>query len=87
MEKPDCYKCIHALNNPGDAHLRCNNLRAKVIGQAYGIRNGWFTWPLNFDPTWLVSCKGFSDNPADKKPIEKYDPFLEVISILAGGRR
>ena len=24
-----------------------------------GIRRGWFLWPANFDPVWLVNCDGF----------------------------
>jgi len=24
----------------------------------HGIKNGWFNWPYNFDPMWLVECKG-----------------------------
>lgn len=61
--KSDCYKCVHRLTIPGDAHTRCNNHKADVIGNQHGIKNGWFRWPLNFDPTWLESCNGFSDNP------------------------
>lgn len=30
-----------------------------VAGAAHGITSGWFTWPLNFDPTWLEYCSGF----------------------------
>jgi len=26
----------------------------------HGIEGGWFRWPYNFDPTWLVDCKGFT---------------------------
>ena len=26
----------------------------------HGIRNGWFVWPVNFDPTWLETCDGFT---------------------------
>lgn len=25
----------------------------------HGIRNGWFIWPVNFDPVWLERCDGF----------------------------
>jgi len=32
----------------------------KVTGNEHGIRMGWFFWPVNFDPTWLVSCDGFA---------------------------
>lgn len=66
--KPDCYKCKYRKNIPGDAHLRCDNGAAKVTGHPHGIKNGWFYWPVNFDPTWLISCDSFSDKPEDKKP-------------------
>lgn len=31
----------------------------KVVGHPTGIKNGWFSHPFNFDPTWLISCDGF----------------------------
>lgn len=82
MEKPNCYKCVHCLPVPGDAHKRCNNSKAKVEGHEQGIQSGWFMWPVNFDPTWLISCDGFSDNPDDKMVRHEADPFLEMMSIL-----
>jgi len=30
-----------------------------IKGDPHGIRNGWFNWPFNFDPTWLENCEGF----------------------------
>lgn len=30
-----------------------------VKGNSHGIRNGWFTWPFNFDPVWLEECSGY----------------------------
>lgn len=30
-----------------------------VKGNPHGIKNGWFNWPWNFDPTWLETCDGF----------------------------
>ena len=96
MEKPNCYKCVHRMSLSGSAHSRCNKFDAKVeydfhlyllserqfIGDEHGIRQGWFRWPLNFDPVWLVSCDGFSKNPDDKKPKRKIDPLSEILSIL-----
>lgn len=81
-EAPNCGDCVHRRNNPGSAHSRCNNLNAKVTGNPFGIRRGWFMWPLNFDPTWLTACDGFSSNPADNKPEAKHDPMLELLSML-----
>lgn len=28
-------------------------------GNTHGIRNGWFSWPIDFDPVWLESCTAF----------------------------
>lgn len=80
--KPDCYKCVHKLDIPGDAHSRCNNFNANVKGDPIGIKRGWFMWPLNYDPTWLQECNGFSDNPKDKRPRMKLDPLTELMALL-----
>lgn len=38
----------------------CDALSALAIkGNPHGIRNGWFNWPLVFDPTWLLNCDGY----------------------------
>lgn len=26
----------------------------------YAVRCGWFAWPVNFDPVWLLNCDGFT---------------------------
>jgi hypothetical protein len=31
-----------------------------VVGHEHGIRHGWFLWPVNYDPTWLEHCDGFT---------------------------
>jgi hypothetical protein len=81
-KKPDCYKCIHRREVPGDAHSRCNNAKSHVKGNPTGIRRGWFMWPFNFDPTWLDSCDGFSTDAADKLPEHKADPLVELMAML-----
>ena len=30
-----------------------------VKGHITGIARGWFNWPFNFDPVWLLECDGF----------------------------
>lgn len=30
-----------------------------IKADPHGIRKGWFNWPYNFDPHWLVNCNGF----------------------------
>jgi hypothetical protein len=54
-----CYKCKHRRNVPGDAHSTCANKNARVKGVEHGVKSGWFMWPFNFDPVWLISCDGF----------------------------
>lgn len=80
--KPDCYKCVHKLDVPGSAHSRCNNHDAKVSANARGVAMGWFMWPLNFDPVWLESCDGFSDNPNDRQDRKELSPMAELLSML-----
>lgn len=59
-EMVNCYRCVHRREIPRDAHSSCANVTARVEGHFYGIRKGWFCWPLNFDPVWLLSCDGFA---------------------------
>ena len=39
--------------------------KPKVKGNPQGVRGGWFNWPANFDPTWLMECDSFEakDSP------------------------
>ncbi len=30
-----------------------------VVGNERGINNGWFNFPYNYDPIWLLKCDGF----------------------------
>lgn len=32
-----------------------------VTGNPHGIGRGWFNWPWNFDPVWLLTCDGFEE--------------------------
>jgi hypothetical protein len=82
MGNKNCYECVHRLEIPGSCHSRCNNHNAKVEGNQHGIKNGWFRWPLNFDPVWLISCDGFSDNTEDKKLKVELDPIQELLAML-----
>ena len=85
-KKPDCYKCTHRGNVPGDAHSSCEHpkIKADPMGEllaimgvgaglcsardelniradSHGVKQGWFIWPVNFDPIWLTNCDGFEE--------------------------
>jgi hypothetical protein len=78
-----CYTCVHRRKIPGDAHSRCNKFEATVTGHPIGIRGGWFRWPLNFDPTWLVDCDSWSDKAEDNiAGTRELDPLSEILAIL-----
>jgi len=32
-----------------------------VVGDQHGIKNGWFNFPYNYDPVWLIKCQGFRE--------------------------
>ena len=82
MGKPLCYTCVHRLGVVGDCHSRCNNFGANVEGYPHGIEKGWFLWPVNFDPVWLMSCSGFSSNLDDKMQTNELPPLIELLCML-----
>ena len=73
-KKPNCYECEHRGIVPGSCHSSCSHPKrndVEITGNTYGISMGWFSWPWDFDPTWLISCNGFSQKGtenADNKP-------------------
>lgn len=34
--------------------------KLNIKADPHGIRNGWFLWPSNFDPVWLMNCDGYT---------------------------
>lgn len=37
-----------------------NRKKLNIQAETHGIKNGWFLWPVNFDPVWLTNCDGFT---------------------------
>lgn len=81
MAKPDCYACVHRADIPGDCHSACKHPDASLTDfirnrptalniacHAHGFNNGWFMWPLNFDPVWLIACDGFTPKEIKNVP-------------------
>jgi hypothetical protein len=33
--------------------------KLQIKGHPEGIRKGWFIWPANFNPVFLLTCQGF----------------------------
>lgn len=36
----------------------------KISGRSHGISKGWFAWPFDFDPVWLIDCDGYVEKEA-----------------------
>jgi hypothetical protein len=64
-----CYECEHKRDIPGDCHISCVNPDPNMTGLEHGIRNGWFRYPHNFDPTWANrKCDNFkTTNKGEQK--------------------
>jgi len=43
-----------------------------MVGNLHGIKNGWFFYPLLFDPTWKeVMCKNYENNELVENVVSK----------------
>lgn len=36
-----------------------------ITAHKTGVQKGWFLWPANFDPVWLLTCRGFEPKETD----------------------
>lgn len=60
----DCYECKHRRSIPGNAHIQCVNPDPLMQANRIAVRNGWFFYPLNFDPVWRqAECANFEQEP------------------------
>ena len=86
--KKSCYDCAYRGEVAGSAHTRCKfnwgkSDKSPPIASKQGIINGWYNFPLNYDPVWQEEeCKAFSTKIDTKMIKEKYDPMVELLSIL-----
>lgn len=83
MSKSNCYECIHRGALPGSCHSRCRNISAKVKMNPYGVKSGWGLWPIDFDPIWVESCDGFSQDTADKIEGGEDDELMGLLAAMS----
>ncbi len=56
----ECYDCAYKRTVPGNAHIECVKPDPEMTGNPRGIKNGWFIYPILFDPTWKTKmCTNF----------------------------
>ena len=85
-----CYDCAYRGTIPGNAHSKClfDFKKARIdmpAGDPYGIKQGWYIFPLNYDPVWMdTDCGGFAEQP-DEDLTKVFDVVEDTLSLL--GRR
>lgn len=58
----ECYKCRYKREVAGNAHIACINPDPTMTGNPHGIKNGWFIYPILFDPAWKeANCANFKE--------------------------
>lgn len=58
-----CRECESKRNVPGNCHIRCANPDPEMTGNEHGIKNGWFIYPMLFDPIWgTKECSNFKSS-------------------------
>ena len=90
MSKPAmynaCYECKHRGSIPSNARSCCRHpdpSSLTVRGSGYGAAQGWFNWPLDFDPTWLEECDGLeAKNETPKLPTMGENGMMQTIERI-----
>lgn len=82
-----CHGCAYRSKVPGDAHSTCNFDFRKAglkmpAGDPNGVRNGWYMFPVNYDPNWMVEACGGRSETKDPEMIRKSNPLLDILSML-----
>ncbi len=57
-----CHQCKNMENVPGNCHIKCNKPDPDMTGDDWGKQNGWFIYPILFDPIWATKeCVNFDE--------------------------
>jgi hypothetical protein len=80
-----CYGCAYREEVTGSAHSMCVFNWAKFPGfdpkgNDIGLKNGWYNFPLNFDPVWMdEKCRARSE---EKNPSLVADLSESLVYLL-----
>ena len=66
----ECYSCKNRRDVFYSAHTECVKPDAEMVGNKHGIKNGWFMYPINFDPVWKEKlCDNYESKTVVSEPI------------------
>lgn len=88
-----CETCVYRRPVPGNAHIECvfNWTRAltekKVtmipLGHTHGIKQGWYMFPILFDPVWtVIKCQAFSKVIDENSVLKGVDKIVHQMVVL-----
>jgi len=86
-KKNTCGSCAYKTNIPGDSHIGCSFAWEKVDvkppkADPHGIKSGWYTFPLNFDPNWQQEeCKSHSE-VKEPEMVTQVNPLQSILSMI-----
>ena len=82
-----CAGCAYRESIPGDTHSRCVFKWEGPMpqGKPHGIKNGWFVFPLNYDPIWGPDQCGNRSKTREPGNVAAANPLLDLMSLF--GRR
>jgi hypothetical protein len=83
--KTECSACRHKRPVPGDAHIQCVKPMLGMTGDPHGIKQGWFFYPLLFDPVWKTTlCTNFEEEAKDsaQSQPEQIHPLDTIAALL-----
>jgi len=56
----ECFRCQNMGRVLGNSHIKCDKPDPEMTGVPHGVKNGWFFYPLLFDPVWKEkTCNNF----------------------------
>lgn len=54
----ECSECAHRRPVPGSALISCSMPDPLMEGLSFGVDQGWFDYPNEFDPAWKMRLCG-----------------------------
>ena len=67
IENKEEAKAMEFLISLGMKTLTKEDGSPAVELDPHGVRNGWASWPIDFDPTWVSSCAFYTDKNTDNE--------------------
>jgi len=84
-----CNNCAYKVSVPTSSHhISCrfnwikSELNSPTVNQ-HGVKEGWYYFPLNFDPVWQTEeCKAFSSIKDEEMYLDEVNFLLSLFNIF-----